>query len=214
MVAEFLETWGYLAILVLTFLEGETIVILAGIAAYQGYMNVNLVLLCGMVGSFCGDQTYYYIGRIYGTPLLDRWPTLRRKVDWAFKLLRRYETPFILSFRFIYGVRNVSPFVIGMSGIPRLRFAVLNLIAAAIWATSFSYGGYFFGHALENVLGEYQGYVLVSLAGLAVLVAVFSWLRQRRNLRRIAAEKAVGEAEAALARAGEPDQVKTPAASE
>lgn len=197
MLQDLLSTYGYLAILIITFLEGESIVILAGIAAYQGLMDPWLVLLCALVGSFCGDQFYYTIGRRYGTRLLDRYPTLRGKTDWAFKLVRKNETLFILSFRFIYGVRNVSPFVIAMSGVPRLRFMALNFIAALIWALAFTFGGYFFGQALEHFLGEHQMKVLIGLAVLALVIWLFTFIRRKRRERRIREEEAAAAAAAA-----------------
>lgn len=201
---EFLSTWGYLGIIIWTFFEGETVVIVAGVLAAQGIMDPTLVMLSGLSGSFCGDQIYYYIGRRYGTPLLARWPTMRTKIDWAFKLLRKYETIFILSFRFIYGIRNVSPFVIGISGVPRLRFFILNLIAAAIWANSFTWGGYFLGQALETYLGEYKFHVLGAVIAVFAAIGTVRWLKTRRQLRRIEKE-AAGEAAA---------PTSTPAASE
>lgn len=176
---EWLHTYGYLAILVITFLEGESIVILAGIASYQGMMSIEYVILTALCGSFAGDQFYYTIGRRYGRPLLDRWPSLQGKVDWAFRLVRDYEIPFILSFRFIYGVRNISPFVIAMAGVPRVKFMGLNLIAALLWSLAFALGGYYFGKALEQVLGEHQGVALVGLAAFALVFGVIAWLRKR-----------------------------------
>lgn len=182
---EFLGTWGYLGIIIWTFFEGETVVIVAGFLASQGIMDPWLVLASGLTGSFCGDQLYYYIGRRYGTPLLSRWPTMRKKIDWAFRLLRKYETGFILSFRFIYGIRNISPFVIGISGISRLRFLVLNLIAALIWANAFTWGGYFVGHALETYLGAYKFHALGVFVAIAAGFGLFQWLRTRRQLKSI-----------------------------
>lgn len=189
---EFLKEWGswaYLIIMAWTFLEGETVVIVAGILASQGWLDVWGVFLCALSGSFSGDQMYYYIGRRYGTPLLDRWPTMRSRIDWAFRLLRKYETVFILSFRFIYGVRNISPFVIGISGVSRLRFFMLNLAAAIIWATSFSFGGYYLGYAMENYLGEYKYHALGGFVGVAVAFGLYSWMRNRRQIRNLAASK-------------------------
>ena len=185
MVDDYLETFGYAAILLLTLLEGETIVIIAGAAAFQGHLDLPLVALFAFTGTFIGDQMYYYIGRRYGTRLLERFPSLERRIAWAMRLVRKYETPFILSFRFIYGVRNVSPFAIGMAGVPRLKFLILNLIAAIIWAIAFSCGGYLFGHLLEEFVAEHQVKVLVGL--LAVVLAVGLWHRiraYRRNRRR------------------------------
>ncbi|MEO5373948.1 MAG: DedA family protein [Alphaproteobacteria bacterium] len=192
---EYLDTYGYFAILLFTFLEGETIVILAGIAAYQGYMNVYLVAVSGFCGSFLGDQLYYAIGRHYGTPLLNRWPHLRKRIEWVFDILRRYETLYILSFRFIYGVRNISPFVIGMTGISRLKFMTLNCLAAMLWASTFSAGGYFFGHAIERILGENQTKALLVLGGIALTVGVVIAVRKR--LRKPRPDKAAETPETA-----------------
>ncbi|MFN3076020.1 MAG: DedA family protein [Alphaproteobacteria bacterium] len=187
MLEQYLSTYGYLAILLITFLEGESIVILAGVFAYQGLLELPMVAAAAFTGSFLGDQFYFSIGRRYGQPLLQRWPDMTARIEWAFRLLRRYETVFILSFRFIYGVRNVSPFVIGMSAIPRLKFILLNMLAAIVWALSFSIGGYYFGHALERVVGEHQAKVLWSLVGLVLVVGVVTLVRRtlrRRKLRQ------------------------------
>ena len=201
---EFLKEWGswsYLIIIAWTFLEGETVVIVAGILASQGLLDVWIVFLSALGGSFTGDQMYYYIGRRYGTPLLDRWPTMRSKIDWAFRLLRKYETIFILSFRFIYGVRNISPFVIGISGVPRLRYFILNLIAAIIWATSFSFGGYYLGHAMESYLGEYKYHALAGFVGAAAAFGLYSWMRNRRQIRNLADKQDAANADAKAASA-------------
>lgn len=200
---EFLSTWGYLGIIIWTFFEGETVVIVAGVLAAQGIMDPALVMLSGLAGSFCGDQIYYYIGRRYGTPLLARWPTMRKKIDWAFTLLRKYETIFILSFRFIYGIRNVSPFVIGISGVPRLRFFILNFIAAVIWANAFTWGGYFIGQALETYLGEYKFHVLGGVVAVFAVIGLVRWLKTRKQLRTIDKQDTKPALEAPLPQAGE-----------
>ena len=162
----------YLVVLGWTFLEGETVVIILGALASEGKYNINITMMvaCACLGSFAGDQFYYYLGRKYGDSILDRFPKMRNKIDWAFKLTRENETLFILSFRFIYGVRNVTPFVIGIAGVPRLRFFVLNFIAAFIWANSFAWGGYLLGRALEMWLGEHKLMILGGFIALGLLV--------------------------------------------
>ncbi len=49
-------------------------------------------------------------------------------------LLERHPTGFILAFRFLYGMRTISPVIIGLSGVPFRKFLLLNAIAAGIWA--------------------------------------------------------------------------------
>ena len=181
---ELLQTWGYVAILVGTFLEGETIVIFAGVFASQGMMSLPMVFGFALFGTFFGDQVYFSIGKRWGSRLLYSHPTLKRKTRSVFRLLKKYETGFILSFRFIYGLRNVSPFVIGMNGIRWARFAVLNFIAAFVWATIFAGGGYLLGRTLENFIGQLHGAILLGVLGLVVILSVVSILINRMRGNR------------------------------
>lgn len=179
--------WGplvYLLILIWTFFEGETVVLVVGalISAGTLHLSVWLLALAAFLGSFAGDQFWFHIGRRFGTPLLKRWPNMASKVEWCFDFLRCQETLFILSFRFIYGLRNLSPFVIGMAGISRLKFLVLNCAAAVIWALTFAWGGFSVGKVLECYLGRWSKLVLGVLIGAAILAFLVNWLRQRRKL--------------------------------
>lgn len=181
--------WLYPIILVWTFIEGETVVIVSGALASEGKYNINveLLALCAFAGSFLGDQLYYYIGRRYGTPLLARWPTLGEKIEWAFRLVKTHPIVFILSFRFIYGIRNIAPFVIGISGVSRLRYFVLNFIAAMIWAHSFAWGGYMLGRALEDWLGQNKWLMVGGFVALAAVIGLLGYLKQKRRQRAAAA---------------------------
>ena len=58
-----IDTYGYLAILVGTFFEGETILVLGGFAAYRGYLHLPWVIIAAFVGSLCGDQLFFFLGR-------------------------------------------------------------------------------------------------------------------------------------------------------
>ena len=141
----FIQTYGYWAILIGTFLEGETILILAGLAAHRGYLDLNGVILASFVGSLCGDQFFFYLGRRHSEFLLRRRPTWQSKLQRADRLIDRFKTPLILSFRFLYGLRTVMPFAIGLSSVPVLRFVLLNAVGAAVWAAAVGGSGYLFG---------------------------------------------------------------------
>jgi membrane protein DedA with SNARE-associated domain len=156
--------WFYPITFVLTFLEGETFVIFAGATAQQGLLDLRLLIASAWLGSFAGDQFYFFIGRRYGQQLLARFPRHRQPVDIALGFLHRYNIWFILSFRFIYGIRNVSSFAMGTSGLSYGRFLALNFIAAGVWAVSFAGAGYLLGHAFEAMLGD-----LIKQFGLAML---------------------------------------------
>jgi membrane protein DedA with SNARE-associated domain len=168
---------AYLAIFVWTFLEGETIVLLTAAALSGGIINLNvwLVLLAAFLGSFSGDQLWFAVGRRYGAGLMARWPSLGDKSCGVFRLLDRYNDLFILTFRFIYGLRNISPFAIGMTHVSRKRFLALNALAAVTWANAFVWGGFFLGRAMDKYLGQASQLAL----GVVVLAIVTGWILNR-----------------------------------
>jgi membrane protein DedA with SNARE-associated domain len=168
-----------------TFLEGETFVIFAGYAASLRLLNLPLLIVSAWIGSFAGDQLWFFLGRRYGQHLLQRYPRWLPGVEIALGLARRYNTIFILSFRFIYGIRNVSSFALGMSGLSWLRFLGLNLIAAGVWSVVFAGGGYLFGQASEAMLGDMAqdfGLAMLAVFLLIVTVVIAMHRRHRRKL--------------------------------
>jgi membrane protein DedA with SNARE-associated domain len=177
--------WVYVFTFVWTFFEGETFVVFCGFAAAQGLLNAPLLLISAWLGSFAGDQFYFWVGRHFGLKLLERRPAWRARVDKALAWLRRFDIGFILSFRFIYGVRNVSSFALGISGIDWRRFLSLNFIAAGLWAAIFVGAGYLFGQASEAMLGdlaaEFRLIMLTVFAVVVLSVCLAIFLRRRRR---------------------------------
>lgn len=176
---ELLQSYGYLALLIGTFLEGETIVIIAGFLAQQELLSPPLIALCAFCGSVTSDQFMFILGRWKGMAIIQRFEKLEKKVAKAARLLARYETPLILGFRFIYGVRNVTPILMGVSGVSHLKFLVLNVIGAAVWAVTFTAAGYFFGQAVTAFLEAVPHAGRYVLGGLAAVIFVV-WLVRRR----------------------------------
>ena len=170
----FISTYGYSAIVVGTFLEGETILILGGFAAHRGYLHLPWVVLCAFLGTLLGDQLYFYVGRLKGNRLLENRPGWKSKADKVLPLLDRHQVWLILGFRFLYGIRTVTPFLIGASGVAPLRFLLLNSLGALVWATLIGVLGYMFGHTLEAVIGEFKRYELWVFGAVAV-AGIIAW---------------------------------------
>jgi membrane protein DedA with SNARE-associated domain len=159
----------YAVTFVWTFFEGETFVIFAGAAAQQGKLAFLPLLLAAWFGSFAGDQLWFWLGRNYGARLLAKRPGWKPGVERAMGWLERYDTWFILSFRFVYGVRNFASFAMGLARIHPLRFAGLNFLAAFVWAASFAGFGYLAGQALESAFGDIAGYFHYAMLGVFVV---------------------------------------------
>ncbi len=181
---ELLAKYGYYVILVWTFLEGETIVIIAGLMAPSIGLKVWLIALCAFIGAMLSDQLMFMLGKYKGEKLLSLFPSIGRKIDKAAGLFKKYDTLLILSFRFIYGVRNVTPIMLGVSGISHKKFFFLNFIGATVWAFVFAYGGYYIGRtflAIMHRVGHGIFYVLVAL----VVIGFLIWfIRSRLTVHR------------------------------
>lgn len=173
---ELISTYGYAAIGIGTFLEGETILVLGGFAAHRGYLELPWVIACAFIGTFFGDQLYYYIGRTKGKSAIEKRPVWKAKSEKVFDLLDKHQIWLILGFRFLYGLRTVTPFLIGASKVSPVRFLVLNIIGAILWAVVIGILGYLFGQTLEVVIGDIKKYevslfVILAMAGAVIWIA-------------------------------------------
>ena len=190
--AELLDRYGYVAVVLGTFLEGETILVMAGFAAHQGYLHLPGVMLAAFAGSLAGDQLAFFAGRLYGKRIVARFPRLEGGVQRTSGLLERRGTLLLLGFRFVYGIRNLMPFTAGLSHISVARFAVLNVLGALLWSVVIGAAGYTFGGGLQLVLERAKHFeegaliVMLALGGLAAVVHVLRRLRQRARAARAA----------------------------
>ncbi len=174
--------YGYAIVFLWAFIEGELGMVLAGSVAHQGYLSYPVVAVTAFLGGFLGDQFYFWMGRHYGNRLFQRFPSLEAPALRARQLLERYNTPFILSNRFMYGVRIAGPIVVGTTSISSLRFLILNFISAVVWAISVTGLGYVFAHAVELVVDDIHLAEQI-LLGVAVLAGIGVWIYHRRQQR-------------------------------
>ena len=176
-----LAEYGLWLVLVGTFLEGETIVIVAGFASHQGLLDPIHVAALAALGSFSCDQMWFFIARKFGhRPIIERMKH-RPAFERALHFLERHPTAFIFSFRFIYGIRNVSPAVIGLSEIGADKFFILNALAAVLWAATFTSIGYLFANSIEEFLGDlhHLEYTVLAIMGAGLVVFMLYKLARR-----------------------------------
>ena len=178
------ERYGYAAVLVGTFLEGETILVIAGVAAQLGRLELRYVMICAFVGSLISDQLAFFIGRRWGTRWLARRPNIEARVARARGLIERHQIPITLGFRFLYGLRNVIPFALGMSRMKTTRYIVLNVIGAAVWAVALGSMGWGFGKAAELFIGHVKTGQKWFLLALAVAAGIFFLVYKARDRRQ------------------------------
>lgn len=187
----FLLNYGYAAILIGSMVEGETVLVLGTILALSGYLELPWVVGMACVGTFCGDQFFFLLGRLFGERMLARRPYWAAKAERTQEMLYRIHTPLIILFRFFYGLRSIIPFTFGMTRVGTVKFVLLDAVGTLLWASVVASAGYLFGNALQAVLGDikrYEQYALLLVAGIGLLVWLGYFVRRSLLNRRLRSE--------------------------
>ena len=178
-----IESYGYVAVFAGAFLEGETLLALAGLAASRGYLDFFAVTAVALVAGFLGDQFFFFLGRHRGQALLRRFPHWERRAQRFDALLARWHAPLIVAIRFMYGFRILGPVMLGMGCCAPWKFVAWNFVGACIWAPLIAGLGFAFGAILESVLQDLEQVELLAVAimvALAVATAVAHHVREAR----------------------------------
>src|SRR6185436_2486306 len=117
-----LHQFGYIAVFLGTFLEGEAILITAGFFASRGYLNEILVGVVAVAGAYLGHLFWFWLGRKHGGKLLDRLPRLGKHFGKGMRVFERYGASAIIITQWLYGLRLTAAIILGMSRISTLKF--------------------------------------------------------------------------------------------
>ncbi len=143
----------------------------AGFLAQQGLLELHWVITASVIGSFLTYQFFFLLGRTRGRAVLARRPGWQLRMARIRDLLERHDLLIILGYRALFGLRALTPFALGMTGISYLRFTLLDLVPALIWGLGISLLGFALGKGAEKLLGNLEDYQFW-LAGAAVLIGL------------------------------------------
>lgn len=182
-----LETGAFVGLVV----PGETVVIVGGVVAGQGHVDLGLLLGLTWVCAFAGDVTGYLLGRRLGRRfMLTHGPRVHITEE---RLLRveaffgRYGAATVLIGRFVGLVRPVAPFLAGASQYPPGRFVALAGLGTGLWSAAFVLLGYLFWQSLDEAIAIAQRGSLALAGAVAVVIALvvgYRHLRDRANRAR------------------------------
>lgn len=176
--------FGYPALVVGLLLEGETVLVLGAFLAHRGYLDLPLVITLGCAVSFASDQFFFWMGRTKGSQFLENRPAWKLPVEKARSLLGRNLNLLSAGVRFVYGLRTVLPFVMGMSKFDPKRFALFDFLGAALWALTFGLAGKLVGHIMEAIFEDVKEHELLIVTGI-ILAGVAVWLYWRYRHRSV-----------------------------
>jgi len=168
----------YLAVFVFAFLEGEIYYTAMCVAVAAGKLNWLGVMVAGACGGATGDQLWFYLlrGRIHW---FDRYPRLRNHRDAVVARVQAHQTGMLLVSRFLAGLRVAIAVACAYADVRPLRFSLLNLTSAFMWAGAIMLVVIKLGPDMLDAFGLNKWWGPIVPAVLVLLF--FRWLGRRRE---------------------------------
>lgn len=188
------------------FLPGDTLLVIAGVAASgtaSHVVGVRLSLPALLVGAplcaIIGAQLGHYLGARFGSGLFNRPQSRlfrREHVDKAEYYFNKFgPAKAVVLARFIPIVRTFLNPVAGLLEMPARSFLVWNVLGGLAWTEGVILLGYNLGDSLAPVIDKYMIPVVALIALISVIPVIIEIVRGRREAARQGARRPGGEPE-------------------
>ncbi len=183
------------------FLPGDSLLVVAGLFAAAGKLNLWLMLGLLFIAAVLGDAVGYYSGRKVGPAIFNK-PKSRffnpKHLKKAHEFYEKHGGKTIIIARFVPIVRTFAPIVAGAADMSYRQFALYNIVGGFAWVTSMLFAGYFLGGVVEqlvrNVFGvegflleDHIDKVVIVVVFLSILPIIFEFIKARREGKHEAA---------------------------
>jgi membrane-associated protein len=171
------------------FLPGDSLLVVAGLFAAKGDLNVFVLLGTLTVAAIVGDAVGYYSGAKLGPRIFRREQSLLFRPSHLLKAHEFYEKyggKTIIIARFVPIVRTFAPIVAGAAGMPYRQFVMYNVVGGILWVFSMILAGFFLGRAIPN-LDQHIEWVVIIVVALSLMPPLVEYLKARREKSRRAA---------------------------
>src|ERR1700710_90196 len=168
LLAAFFESIAFIG----TFVPGTPAMFVAGALVGPGTLNLGWVFVCALVGAVAGDAASYWFGCRHKDTIAKLWPFRSHPgmLTAGKRYFEAHGAKSVIFARFIAPLRAVVPVVAGMMGMQPMRFLLINIVSALVWAPVHILPGVVFGASIELA-----GAVSFPLpAGVAILAAANS----------------------------------------
>ena len=175
------------------FLPGDSLLVVAGLFAATGKLNLAILLSTLFVAAVVGDTVGYYTGAKIGPRIFSKQESLFFKpshLQKAHAFYEKYGGKTIVIARFVPFVRTFAPIVAGAADMPYRSFIFFNILGGFLWVFSMILSGYFLGSLLSSKFGinldEHIEWVVIIVVALSLMPPVIEYLKSRREKARAA----------------------------
>lgn len=169
-------------------IPGETAVLIGGVIASQGRVNIGVLCVLVVIAAVVGDTVGFEVGKHYGARLLELriFRARRGALDQALEGLKRRGPTYVFVGRFTAFLRAVMPGLAGMSKMRYRRFFLANAAGGLVWGVAYALLGYYGAHVIVKV-EKYSNDATYALLAVIVILVVVLHVRRKRNEARLEA---------------------------
>ncbi|MVM35787.1 DedA family protein [Spirosoma sp. HMF4905] len=178
----FLIVFTETGLIVMPLLPGDSLLFAAGALAARPTNDLSVwVIIPLLIGAaLLGDNVNYFVGRFLGTQIKSRQRILffkREYIAETEKFYAKYGGRTVIIARFIPIVRTIAPFVAGAGSMTYGTYIKFCILGAALWVTSISLLGYFFGNF--PIVQKNFELVVFGIVGLSVVPIIIEFFKKR-----------------------------------
>lgn len=170
------------------FLPGDSLLVVAGLFAAAGKLNLWLMLVLLFIAAVTGDAVGYYSGKKVGHAIFNR-PKSRffnpKHLKKAHEFYEKHGGKTIILARFVPIVRTFAPIVAGAADMRYRDFVFFNVLGGFLWVTSMLFAGYFLGGVVERAIGikleDHIDKVVIVVVFLSILPIIWEYIKARRE---------------------------------
>jgi len=172
-VEQLIQDWGYVILFLYSFGGGFLALAVASVLAYAGELNIYITLLVAGSANFIGDQFLFYLARSNKHLAKEIFSKHRRKVAWAYLIIKKRGDAAIFLQKYIYGVKTIVPLVMGLTKYSFAKFTIYNAFATVLWTVLIGWASYSLGSVVIEMADSYKNF---GIAIAIVLILVIAYL--------------------------------------
>jgi len=170
-------------ILIGMFLPGDSLLFVAGVLAFQGNLNIWILLPLCFIAALTGDQAGYLIGKSAGDHFFrnENAKVLKKShVDKTRAFFEKHGPKTIVLARFVPIVRTIAPVMAGTAKMKYKLFVTYNVVGALLWAVGVSLLGYFLGRSIgADKIDKYLLPIVGVIIFLSLLPPLIEWIKHK-----------------------------------
>lgn len=168
------------------FLPGDSLLVMAGLYASKGDLNIWLLNALLIPAAIIGDALSYQIGLRAGPMIFNR-PKSRffdpKHMQTAHDFYLKHGGKAIIIARFMPILRTFVPVVAGVAKMRYRDFAGFNIIGGVSWVASMTFLGYGLGNTFPEI-GKHIEKVIIVVVLLSISPGIWAWVKAKMDKKK------------------------------